>query len=128
MLRTASMSSVLLFALFGPTPAALAQNQPNLDQQNLGMRLFNQSCRVCHTKPQFNSPQYGPALSKETLGGNADVLRAFISNGTARMPGFKYQFKPAEIDAIVTYLKTVPVPAAAPPPTAGKPEDSRGAD
>ena len=90
MLRTASISSVvLLLVLSGPTPVAFAQ-----DQQNLALRLFNQSCRVCHTKPQFSSPQYGPALSKETLGGNADALREFIRNGTARMPGFKYHFKP----------------------------------
>ena len=30
------------------------------DRQLLGMRLFNQSCRVCHTKPQIVSPLYGP--------------------------------------------------------------------
>jgi mono/diheme cytochrome c family protein len=123
MLRAASISSVILpLVLFGTTPAAFAQ-----DQESLGMRLFNQSCRVCHTKPQLTSPQYGPALSKETLGGKADLLREFISNGTARMPGFKYHFKPAEIDAIVSYLKTVPVPAAA-SPVAGKTGDTREAD
>jgi mono/diheme cytochrome c family protein len=121
MLRTASVSSVMLI-LFGPTSPAFAQGQ-----ESLGMRLFNQSCRVCHTKPQLTSPQYGPALSKETLGGNADVLREFISNGTARMPGFKYHFKPAEIDAIVSYLKTVPAQPAA-PPVAGKTGDTREAD
>ena len=33
--------------------AALAQ----VDPQHLeGMRLFNQSCRVCHTRPQMTSP------------------------------------------------------------------------
>ena len=33
--------------------AALAQ----ADSQHLeGLRLFNQSCRVCHTKPQMTSP------------------------------------------------------------------------
>jgi mono/diheme cytochrome c family protein len=123
MLRTASISSVILpLALFGTTLAAFAQ-----DQENLGMRLFYQSCRVCHTKPQLMSPQYGPALSKETLGGKVDLLREFISSGTARMPGFKYHFKPAEIDAIVSYLKTVPAPAAA-PPVAGKTGDTREAD
>ena len=123
MLRTATVSSVMLpLVLFSATPAAFAQ-----DQANLGMRLFNQSCRVCHTKPQFTSPQYAPALSKETLGGNADAMREFISNGTARMPGFKYHFKPAEIDAIVSYLKTVPVPAAT-PPVARKTGDTREAD
>ena len=39
------------------------------DTQRLGMRLFNQSCRVCHTKPQLASPLYGPALSQNSLAG-----------------------------------------------------------
>ena len=29
------------------------------DKQLLGMQLFNQSCRVCHAKPQLTSPLYG---------------------------------------------------------------------
>jgi mono/diheme cytochrome c family protein len=81
------------------------------DNQLLGMRLFNQSCRVCHTKPQLTSPLYGPALSRQSLGGQDDVMREVISNGTPRMPGFKHHFAPTQIDAIVAYLKTVPAPA-----------------
>jgi mono/diheme cytochrome c family protein len=96
------------------------------DQAALGMRLFNQSCRVCHTKPQRVSPQYGPVLSMNTLGGKADVIRETIGNGRPRMPGFKYQFKPAEIDAIVAYIKTIPAPSDAPPPV--KAGSSRDAD
>jgi mono/diheme cytochrome c family protein len=74
------------------------------------MRLFNQSCRVCHTKPQLTSPLYGPALSRQSLGGQDDVMREVISNGTPRMPGFKHHFEPPQIDAIVAYLKTIPAP------------------
>ena len=96
------------------------------DQTALGMRLFNQSCRVCHTKPQLVSPQYAPVLSMNTLGGKADVMREVIGNGTPRMPGFKYHFKPAEIDAIVAYIKTIPAPSDAPPPA--KAGSSRDAD
>jgi mono/diheme cytochrome c family protein len=40
-------------------------------------------------------------------------MRDVIGNGTPRMPGFKYHFAPAEIEAIVAYLKTVPPSAAA---------------
>ena len=97
------------------------------DQGTLGMRLFNQSCRVCHTKPQLSSPQYAPPLSMNTLGGNADAMRQFISNGSPRMPGFKFTFKPAEIDAIVAYIKTIPAPAAT-APAPGKGNASPGAD
>jgi len=81
------------------------------DAQKLGQRLFYQSCVVCHIKPQITSGQYGPVLSKETLGGQEEALRAFISNGTSRMPGFKFQFEPGQINAIVAYLKTLPAPA-----------------
>ena len=85
-----------------------AASQPALNEaQLLGMRLFNQSCRVCHIKPQLASPQFAPVLSKSTFGGHEGALRAFIANGTPRMPGFKNHFKPAEIDAIVAYLKTI---------------------
>lgn len=129
MTRSARMSPAGLAAML-PLLFAVGQ-QPawaQSDQRTLGMRLFNQSCRVCHTKPQLSSPQYGPALSMNTLGGNADALRQFISNGTPRMPGFKYTFKPAEIDAIVAYIKTIPAPAQTAAPASGKPNASPGAD
>jgi mono/diheme cytochrome c family protein len=109
-----------------PIAAAAQPASGGNDQTMLGMRLFNQSCRVCHTKPQLVSPQYGPVLSMNTLGGKADVMRDVISNGTPRMPGFKYHFKPAEIDAIVAYIKTIPAPSDAPPPV--KAGSSRDAD
>jgi mono/diheme cytochrome c family protein len=96
-------------------------------QDRLGMRLFNQSCRVCHTKPQMTSPLYGPALSMNTLGGKVDLISQFISNGTARMPGFKYQFTPAQIDAIAAYVATLPAPQQA-VPAAGKTATGRDAD
>ena len=109
-----------------PLAAAAQPASGGNDQTMLGMRLFNQSCRVCHTKPQLVSPQYGPVLSMTTLGGKADVMREVIGNGTPRMPGFKYHFKPAEIDAIVAYIKTIPAPSDAPPPV--KAGSSRDAD
>jgi mono/diheme cytochrome c family protein len=85
------------------------------DKQLLGMRLFNQSCRVCHTKPQMTSPMYGPELSQSSAGGRDDVMRDVIANGTPRMPGFKYHFEPTQIEAIVAYLKTIPAPATPAP-------------
>jgi mono/diheme cytochrome c family protein len=104
----------LLFALWPLSVSAQqAPADPTLnDQQFLGMRLFNQSCRVCHTKPQLTSPLYGPELSQNSLGGQEAVMREVISNGTPRMPGFKYHFQPAEIEAIAAYLKTIPAPAS----------------
>ena len=98
-----------------------AQGPPDTafnDTQREGLRLFSQSCGVCHTVVQQRTRQYGPVLSKETLGGQEDVMREFISTGTSRMPGFKFQFEPNQINAIVAYLKTVP--ATNPPAPAAR--------
>jgi mono/diheme cytochrome c family protein len=111
MKRCAAMLLLLHSGCFLGVLVLPAAGQPALnDKQILGMRLFNQSCRVCHTKPQLTSAQYGPILSKDSLGGQEDVMREYIVNGTPRMPGFKYHFEPAQIDAIVAYLKTVTAP------------------
>ena len=109
-----SIAAVLATLALCPQGASAqpAATQASLnDKQLLGMRLFNQSCRVCHTKPQLTSPLYGPPLSRQSLGGQDDVMREVISNGTPRMPGFKHHFEPPQIDAIVAYLKTIPAPA-----------------
>jgi mono/diheme cytochrome c family protein len=112
------VSTILLMLAMSP-PGAAAQptsgDQALDERQLLGMRLFNQSCRVCHTKPQMVSPLYGPELSRSSLGGQDTVMREVISNGTPRMPGFKYHFEPTQIDAIVAYLKTIPTPPAPAP-------------
>jgi len=121
-----SRSAWIMSLVLWPLAAAAQPASGGGDQTALGMRLFNQSCRVCHTKPQLVSPQYAPVLSMNTLGGKADVMREVIGNGTPRMPGFKYHFKPAEIDAIVAYIKTIPAPSDAPPPV--KAGSSRDAD
>lgn len=112
-MRSAVKRAAMLLAgtLCAGLPLA-ASAQSAGDQQTQGMGLFNQHCRVCHTKPLLTSPQYGPVLSKQSLGGDDRALHDFIANGTPRMPGFKYSFAPAEIDAIVAYLKTVPAPSA----------------
>ena len=100
---------LLLLALPAGTSA-----QPSAlnEQQRLGQTLFTQSCGVCHLKPQITANTYGPPLSKDSAGGSEDVMRETITNGTPRMPGFKLLFEPAQIDAIVAYLKTVPTPQA----------------
>jgi len=117
----------VLCALASWPAGVLAQPTGGDGQRLQGLRLFNQSCRVCHTKPTLLSGMYGPALSKDTLGGNADAIRTFINNGTARMPGFKYDFTPAQIDAIVAYIKARPATAQAAPAPA-KANNAPGAD
>src|SRR4029077_4268946 len=83
------------------------------DTQREGLRLFSQSCGVCHTLVQQRTRQYAPVLSRETLGGDEVLIAEDIGNGTPRMPGFRFYFEPAQISAIVQYIKTVP-PQATP--------------
>ena len=116
------INSMLLLLLAGaPQILFAADHHPGhlTPQQQLGRRFFEQSCGVCHTRPTLLSGMYGPQLSKNNMGGSEEVLRAVISNGTARMPGFKYTYTPEQIAAIAAYIKTLPpgnqdVPTAPP--------------
>jgi mono/diheme cytochrome c family protein len=100
-------------------PHAAAGDAPDAafnDIQREGLRLFSQSCGVCHVQIQQRTRQYGPVLSRDTLGGDEAAMRDYIGAGTPRMPGFRFNFEPAQIDAIVQYIKTIPsqsVPAGA---------------
>ena len=107
--------STLFLALAAAAPAVQAQPTDLNDTQRLGRQVFAQSCGVCHLQPSMGVKTYGPALNKASAGGNAEVMRVFIVNGSERMPAFKYYLKPAEIDAIIAYVRTVPAPAAPAP-------------
>ncbi len=128
-MKTNVLLAVILFVLAAqPLWAAGGHHaNPLTPQQQLGRRLFDQSCGICHTRPTLVSGMFGPELSKHTMGGSDEVLRVIISNGTQRMPGFKYMFTPEQIAAIASYVKTLqpgnqdspaaPPPVKAPAPT-----------
>ena len=105
-MRCIGMAAALALATLSQTASAaeLALNE----QQTLGVRLFEQSCGICHTRPLLTAGLYGPELSKETAGGNQQVVREIIANGTPRMPGFKYHFNQDQIAAIAAYLSVLP--------------------
>jgi mono/diheme cytochrome c family protein len=117
---TRSVPSLIALALLAGLRGAAAQPlapDPTLDATQLaGRNLFTQHCVVCHVKTLVTAVRsYGPSLSKQSLGGQEDVMRELISNGTPNMPGFKYSLAPNEIGAIIAYLKTLPVPPPAAP-------------
>jgi mono/diheme cytochrome c family protein len=115
----------LVLCLLAALPQIASAQVQLTATQKLGQRLFEQSCGVCHTRPTLVSGLYGPALSKEAAGGRGDVVRDVISNGTPRMPGFKYTYDANQIAAIAAYLKIMPAPAATPAPAQpqGAPRD-----
>jgi mono/diheme cytochrome c family protein len=107
--------------LLGFSPLAASAQQSDSDKalnstQKLGQRIFQQRCGVCHSQIG-NFPMYGPALHKDLINGNEDAIKEMIRSGTSKMPGFKFGLQPAEIDAIVEYLKTVPKPEKRTAPT-----------
>ena len=108
-------TAIVLLALAGALQSASAQqvatNDGLSDTQTLGRQVFAQSCGICHLPPALNARTYGPHLSKETAGGNDEVIRGVISEGTPRMPAFKHYLERGQIDAIIAYLKTVPAVA-----------------
>jgi mono/diheme cytochrome c family protein len=103
-----------LFVLAVSSQVATAQQAgDNLtDAQKMGRQVFAQSCGVCHLPPTLGAKTYGPQLNKEAGGGDDDVMREFITNGTPRMPAFKHYLKTEQIEAIISYMRTVPVQAA----------------
>lgn len=101
---------VCCIAILSAPSAALAQtgsSPPLTAKQQLGRRLFGQDCGICHTPPTMTSKPFGPVLLQSMVKGNEAAITKFISDGSDQMPGFKYFYKPAEIEAIVAYLDTI---------------------
>ena len=111
MKRSASLFLFLLL-LAGYVQYVFAQQVDDRlnDQQRLGRQILSQSCGVCHLPPARNAKTFGPLLNKTAGGGDDAVMREYILDGTPRMPAFKYFLQPAEIDAIIAYVRTVPAP------------------
>ena len=120
-MRSRAVLGALLLALMQATPSDIVSAQGaaggaglNTEQRE-GWLLTLQHCALCHTRTNLHSSTtIGPILSRDSGGGRDDVLRQVIADGTPNMPGFKHQFEPMQIDAIVAYLKTVPPQADTP--------------
>jgi len=105
MKRSVTAAALLLASLVqGASAADVQLNQT----QMLGRRLVDQHCGVCHTRPTLVSGMYGPELSRDTAGGNQEVVRGIVTDGTPRMPGFKHMFNAEQIAAIAAYLAVLP--------------------
>ena len=74
-----------------------------------GRTIWLQRCAYCHDgvgQPSYNT--MGSWLGAETVQtlGEAAV-RAIVSAGTERMPGFQYALQPRQVDDLLAFLKTV---------------------
>jgi mono/diheme cytochrome c family protein len=109
----------LLVSLVCLAPAAVAGQQPVAqpalsDQQREGRRIFQQKCAMCHLPilPADGSAQpYARPLRKSVAENNEEYVRRIIADGLApRMPGWKYALRADQIDALVSYVKTIETP------------------
>jgi mono/diheme cytochrome c family protein len=75
-----------------------------------GRRVFHQKCSLCHVPPTKGMEPYGPRVSKARVNGREEAVREIIGNGVGRMPGFRYALEPAQIAAVIAYLKTLDAP------------------
>ena len=113
---------LLIFLGMLPFPASAQQagaEKPLNDTQKWGQRVFQQRCAICHAPARPGFQMYAPFLYKNLIDGSEDAIKEMIRSGSSKMPGFRYGLQPAEIDAIVEYLKTVPKPAKITEPLTG---------
>ncbi len=75
------------------------------DGQREGARLFMQRCNVCHGAAMNSLTAYGPLVTALRVEGREDVVRRLITNGSERMPAFRYSLQPSQVDLIIHYLK-----------------------
>ena len=112
----ARLAGIACFVVVAATAQAQQSPPPDLNPVQIeGRAIFSRSCTICHLPPQLGAATFGPRLSKATLDGDEAILRQVISNGMPHMPAFRHMYQPAQIDAIIAYLKTVPAPAPAAP-------------
>lgn len=75
-----------------------------------GRALWLQRCAFCHDG--VGQPTYrtmGPWLGEETVRTLGPVaIRAIIAAGTERMPGFRYDLRPQQVEQLIDFLKSVP--------------------
>ena len=118
-MRFALITACILAGVSGVARAADEHGHGPADLnpvQAEGRRLYQQSCGVCHTKPTITAPLFGPQLSKAMVEGPREAqAKKQIADGSPNMPGFKYNYTPTQIDAVVEFLKLLPVPPAPPP-------------
>jgi quinoprotein glucose dehydrogenase len=96
-----------------PTFLTLDTKAPRTGQPT-GAEVYSDNCAGCHGADRTGQGGTAPALTEITTRLATDQIKATVTTGKGRMPGFP-QLTPRALDALVTYLGT-PAPAS-PPPT-----------
>lgn len=73
-------------------------------RENVGQKLYNKHCKLCHGKRGTRSLSGAPKLRESTL--TDAEYRQIIRDGKDKMPAWKDELTDGEIQQIVTYIKT----------------------
>jgi mono/diheme cytochrome c family protein len=107
---------LLLLVLVWALPRAAAQDDADLERQ--GQELLAAHCARCHAitssgeSPHREAPPFRILGQKYPIDFLAEALGEGLSTGHPDMPEFV--FEPEEINAILTYLKSIQVPIQVP--------------
>jgi mono/diheme cytochrome c family protein len=107
--------------LMAPLAAAVAVPMVASAQAQLtpaqarGRMIITQNCNICHLPQTPGSQTYGPLLNRASANGDDALMKTVIENGLVKMPGWKYTLNASQINDVIAYIKTLPVP---PPPAA----------
>ena len=78
-----------------------------------GEAWFYQRCSLCHMGRIVKDDTYKPmspsleAILKNATPDREKQVRERIQRGSQKMPGFRYNFTPAEFEELIAYLKTL---------------------
>ena len=94
----------------GPAATAGIPGKPQTDLQKKGEAVFTKNCHLCHifsgqkVELKILSTQLIGLFKEPTT--TEDGVRQLIQAGIPRrMPSFKYNFTPSEMDELIAYLK-----------------------
>jgi mono/diheme cytochrome c family protein len=114
---TMALMVVTAWWLIGPAIASTQSPPPQAaaagEAVKRGEAWFYQRCSLCHMGRIVKDDTYKPmSPSLEGILRNAPPdkerqVRERIQRGSQKMPGFRYNFTPAEFEELVAYLKTL---------------------
>lgn len=94
-------------------PGFYNELEKNAAATRRGEATFYQRCSLCHLpriRKPATTPGPAPSLAGVLKGADRELenrARDFIMKGSDRMPGWQYSLKPAEMDDLMTYLRTL---------------------
>jgi mono/diheme cytochrome c family protein len=90
-----------------------AQSATASETAKRGEAWFYQRCSLCHMGRIVKDDTYQPmaprlnGVLRNAAPEREKLVRELIQRGSPRMPGFRYNFTPAEFEELVAYLKTL---------------------